>query len=311
MNEKISYDSICKELFGELSDESIVKFINSQFGRNYPLDSKVDNPKTDSILDGTENRSDIIIGIGNDLYLINTYHVELQTSEDSGMAKRVFEYAYRAALDKCKCTKDSLELTFPRSAVFYQRSEKTTPEEFLIRLNLPDDTVKVYKVSAKKVSDFSSQDLTDREKGLYAFVPNYPLNFEDKTNEEALAELKNGNELITDNLVVMVKDGEVSQRFAELAVKGLTDITENVLLKNGKTREEVDEFMEATVKRFALEPLNWEARGLAKGIAKTASKMFMRGDTIEDVQEVTDLDRVTLQKLQETVAAEMRTKHGE
>jgi hypothetical protein len=114
-NDADIFDRSFKKIMGGISSRALVRFINGLFGSNHPLDSEVTRLNTEQIDENLKKRlCDEIISIAGQKYII-----EEQTTGDSNMAIRVFEYGYAEAF-KDKETKDGLILLpFPRMIVIY------------------------------------------------------------------------------------------------------------------------------------------------------------------------------------------------
>ena len=300
MSKKISYDGIFKELIDESPNESIIELINNLFEVNYSLDCEVQKLATESHIGGKEQRSDILFRIDSDMY-----HAEVQSNDHNNISLRVFQYSYRAALLHGKTTeKGYLKLDFPKSVVFYLRSDEKTPKELTIELNLPDGNTALFKIPTKHLKEYKPQELID--KSMLAFIPHYPMTFDDNLDEKALKKLKESNQIIVDGIANKAENGEIDSRIAGLTISGLKAVNKEILTQNKINQKEVDEIMEAIERRFNLDPLNWEASGRAKGKAEgkeeDAKKMFIKGFSFEDIQDITGLKTEILQKIQFSIS---------
>jgi hypothetical protein len=330
-DKKFDYDGVFKELLNGFPDEDVVAFINSLFGRNYPRDSKVLRLATESHVDGEEKRSDMLLRVGDGMF-----HVELQSSNDNSIALRVIEYSFRAAVQHGRSLSgDFLELDFPKSVVFYLRSNKNTPKELTVRLRLPDDSVAAFKIPVRRLNEYTPEELTEASKVVFA--PFFPMNFEGENlkSPEQFEKLKTSVDTIIDGIKAKKDESVINQRTADLAVKALEGVLKNVLLHSAFDKKEVEKVMEAVEKKYILEPLNWEEKGIKKGIkigeargrkegeakgrqegeargehnAKidTAIKMFLRGQTLEFVKEITELDEELLKRMYEDARSRMNS----
>ena len=309
MSKKISYDGIFKELLFEFPNENIVEFINNLFGKNYPCDSDVQKLETESHKDGKKKHSDMVLRVDGILY-----HAEIQSGDDKSMALRVFEYSYRAAMQHGRVQGDDcLRLHFPKSVVFYLRSSEKTPKVLTVELVLPDDNVVTFTTPTRHLKEYTLQDLTQRESVIFA--PYYPMLFEGEPlkSREALENLKNEVLLLIDKIKEKADNGEIERKAADLIVKSLDEIFENVMIKSNVSKKEVDEIMEAVAQRYHLEPLNWreegriagiaigEEKGITKGKEEDATKMFSKGFSFEDIQDITGLRTETLEKIRKSI----------
>ena len=64
--------------------------------------------------------------------------------------------------------------------------------------------------------------------------------------------------------------------------------------------------MEAVQQRYNIEPLNWREDGILigknKGKEEDATKMFSKGFSFEDVQDITGLRTETLEKIRKSLS---------
>jgi hypothetical protein len=306
--ENISYDGIFKELLDEFPDKTVVEFINKLFERNHTHDSEVDRLETESHTHGKKRNSDKILRIGGVMY-----HTEIQSTPDSDIALRVFEYSYRVALQHGKTQDtDYLKLSFPRSVVFYLRTKGRTPKTITIELELPDGNTTTFDIPAKHLKDYTLQDLTHDSSLIFA--PYYPMLYEGELSKEPqkLENLKNESIEIVDKIKTKADNGEIGRTTADLIVKGLEDILLNVMVKSNISQKEVNDTMEAVQQRYQLEPLNWreegriagiaegETRGEARGEAKMRKatlKLLAKGLSIADIQDVTGYDTDKIEEI--------------
>ena len=60
---------------------------------------------------------------------VKRYHIESQSTADSSLLLRLFEYDSQAALDDAIVENSRLVVDFPRSAVIFLRHTRSTPDE--------------------------------------------------------------------------------------------------------------------------------------------------------------------------------------
>ena len=289
---QISYDGTFKELLDGFHNNDIVGTINRLFDEEHPKNSEVKKLATESHDNNKEMRSDKILQIGDD-----TYHIELQTDDDKSIVTRVFIYSYRAAMQHSKQDGvDFLELRFPKTVVFYLRSDENTPRELTVRLTLPDGNKVSYKVPTKRLCEYTPEDLT--EKSMLIFAPFYSMLWENKLKTpETLEELQNVMLFLSDGIKKQLENGEVSKITADYATNALRVILRNVLTKSKVKPEEVTNLMEAVEKRYNLDINNWRAEGKTEGAIEFAKKLLGMGDSVDKVVTVTGLPREKVESL--------------
>ncbi|MCL2020370.1 MAG: hypothetical protein FWG70_11550 [Oscillospiraceae bacterium] len=239
MGRNISYDGTFKETLDGFTGEDIIELINELFQRDYPRNSEVIRLATESHADGEERRSDSVLRIGGE----SMYHIEIQSSPDKTITLRVFEYAYRVAMQHGKTQgKDYLKLDFPKTVVFYLRSDEKTPRELSIELNLPDGSTAAYTVPTKRLEEYKPEDLV--KKSMLIFAPFYSMLWEKKLehNPAAFEELKAAVLFISDGINERLQKGEISKKSADFAVNALRCVFKNVLDKAKLNQQEVTNY---------------------------------------------------------------------
>jgi hypothetical protein len=156
------FDRAFKRLM-HLSNSAVINFINGSFDTNYPLDSTVEHPSTESVTDELKRRiCDIIIVIQNDAYLI-----EAQIDDDGNMALRIFNYGYQYALMTKTIDNDgAIVLELPRPQVMYWEATKKTPDSETVRIKLPDGAHLDYNVTSFKPLEHSIAEIGARKMSI-------------------------------------------------------------------------------------------------------------------------------------------------
>ena len=120
-----------------------VSVINDVFGKDYPLDVKVDVLPSDGYLtenetaDGSkeieEQISDFLIKIRDEVYLL-----ECQSYDDGSMAIRIAEYAFIAARQYAEWDIGKAVIPMPQFTVIYVKRTEKTPKATTITFIFPD-----------------------------------------------------------------------------------------------------------------------------------------------------------------------------
>ncbi len=120
--------------------------------------------------------------------------MECESSPSNGkILVRIFEYIAQIGLDQESGLEDGrLTVRIPRAAVIFLRSNRNTRNSMEIAIEMDGRTL-VSKVPAIKISDYSLEDIFEKE--LYILLPfflfNYERRFEElEHNKEQLEELK-------------------------------------------------------------------------------------------------------------------------
>lgn len=86
------------------------------------------------------------------------YHIECQSTEDSGMLVRFFEYDSQIAIDGSILEENRLRVRFPHSAALYLRSGKNTPDELMLCLETPGGNLE-YPIPIMKCQSYTLSEI--------------------------------------------------------------------------------------------------------------------------------------------------------
>lgn len=128
----------------------VVPLINEVFHTSYPEDVKIVHLRNEHQLEDGELITDARFLIGD-----KVYHIECQSTDDTTMAIRMFEYDFAIAMESRWRAGRKFYVEFPRSCVIYLRSTKNTPDVEEVELLLPDGQVCVYRIPTVKVECFT------------------------------------------------------------------------------------------------------------------------------------------------------------
>lgn len=126
------YDNVFKTLKTK-HKRLFISVINDTFGKNYPLDTKVEVLPSEGYLtesettDGSraieEQISDFLIKIERELYLL-----ECQSYDDGSMAIRIAEYAFIVARQFATWSIGHATIPMPKFSVIYIKKTDKTPK---------------------------------------------------------------------------------------------------------------------------------------------------------------------------------------
>lgn len=151
------YDKLFKKIL-TLSTKAVINMINSLFGTDYPLDSKITYNWTEfEDNDLKKTLADTIITINGK----HSYHLEAQMTEDEEIIFRVFEYSFSHA--NRNRNSSTYELDFPEPIIIYLYSEKPIPDELTLKLNFRNQGHFDYKVKVFKYLETSVEELNRRK----------------------------------------------------------------------------------------------------------------------------------------------------
>ena len=155
MTTSTPYDDVFRTLLTDCS-ELFLPVLNESFGEHYTGKERIEFSPNEHFLwqqdgDAIERITDsCFVVISEDGTSPKKYHAELQSTEDSRMLIRIFEYDAQIALDGGEVKDDVLTVEFPHSAVLYLRSTGKTPDEMTIRMVAPDGGELSYKIPVMK-----------------------------------------------------------------------------------------------------------------------------------------------------------------
>lgn len=176
------YDDVFRTLLNDCSS-LIIPVINEVFGESYTGDEHIIFSPNEHFLnkqDGDENErvTDTNFKIvGTE---IKKYHWECQSSADSSMLVRFFEYDTQIALDEGEIRENVLTVTLPHSAVLFLRYDTSTPDCMKIEIITPGGSVSYY-IPVMKSQLYTIEEIF--EKKLLFLIPFYIFSHESRFEE--------------------------------------------------------------------------------------------------------------------------------
>ena len=158
-----------------------VSVINDVFGKDYPLDVKVDvlpsegylteNETADGSKEIEEQISDFLIKIRDEVYLL-----ECQSYDDGSMAVRIAEYAFIAARQSAVWDIGKATIPMPQFTVIYVKRTEKTPKATTITFTFPDGQSVDYKSDNVILEELTKEYII--EKRLFPYIPFYIARYE-------------------------------------------------------------------------------------------------------------------------------------
>lgn len=248
MNNTI-FDDVFRTMVEKLP-ELVIPLINEAFGTIYPPDTRYEQLRNEHQLPDGEIITDSCLRIGNCFY-----HIECQSTDDKTMAIRMVEYDFHIALGHVERDGHRYMMEFPKSCVLYIRYGKNIPDNLEVDVIFPDRSTHTYRIPTIKVSDYSEDDII--QKNLFLFLPYYILRYEKflkemENNPEKVAALKEEYEKIKSDLQVILKDNNIGllSDLMELIEK----VADYVLKSHQSIRKELD-FMGGKILKLQSEKL--------------------------------------------------------
>ncbi len=248
----------------------LVPLINEVFHTSYPKDVKIVHLRNEHQLENGELITDARLLIGD-----KVYHIECQSTDDTTMSIRMFEYDVAIALENRRKVGRKFYVEFPKSCVIYLRTTRNTPDVEEVEMKLPDGQVCEYRIPTVKVEHYTKDIIF--EKNLLMLLPFYVMRYEDAAHtigedSDKLRRLLKEYEDIRINLGKELSTAGRSELYTDLN-KLIVRISDYIFRKEEKVRKGVDEVMGGKVLQLESERLReegmaiGEARGEARGKA--------------------------------------------
>ena len=251
-----------------------VSVINDVFGKDYPLDVKVDVLPSDGYLtenetaDGSkeieEQISDFLIKIRDEVYLL-----ECQSYDDGSMAIRIAEYAFIAARQYAEWDIGKAVIPMPQFTVIYVKRTEKTPKATTITFIFPDGQSVDYKSDNVILEELTKEYII--EKMLFPYIPFYIARYEKDVisgdNIEAVVDDLTyfRNEIIRLNNESELSDGEMAD------LMGFVNTIITHITNGNKNEERLVNIMGGRVIETQTEI--WIRQGMEQGEAKMLIKL--------------------------------------
>lgn len=207
------YDNVFKTMKSK-HKRLFISVINDVFGKDYPMDIKVEMLPSEGFLtenetiDGSkeieEQISDFVMKIGSEVYLL-----ECQSYDDGSMAIRIAEYAFIVARQFAVWDIGHATIPMPRFSVIYIKKTDRTPKKTTITFTFPDGQIVNYESNNVILEEFTKEYII--EKRLFPYIPFYIARYEkDITLENNVENAVRDLEYFRDEMLRMHKMNELS-----------------------------------------------------------------------------------------------------
>ena len=180
------YDNVFKTMKSK-HKRLFISVINDTFGKNYPMDTKIETLPSEGYLtesetvDGSkdieEQISDFLIKIGSEIYLL-----ECQSYDDGSMAIRIAEYAFIVARQFATWDIGSATIQMPRFSIIYVKRTERTPKKTILTFTFPDGQTVNYESDNVILEEFTKEYIV--EKRLFPYIPFYIARYEKELTVE-------------------------------------------------------------------------------------------------------------------------------
>ena len=211
-----------------------------------------------------------------------TFHIEMQSSDDSKMIIRMFEYDYTFVVNNAILKDDHYEIDFPKSCVIYIDDGNTNVRDRTLVFNLPDGRSFEYGAKYLEVGNYSYEGMFNKD--LLIFLPYYMVRYrEDLSDEgignERLDEIMAEYQSIIDKLVEKADQNDKSEYIDLIR---LIDKIAEYLAKSKRSEER----MELTMKPKVLELWSERQQRLGKYKGRAEGKAEGKAEEREDINEL-------------------------
>lgn len=285
------YDDVFRTLLNDCS-HLIIPVINEIFGEHYSGREKISFSPNEHFLnqqDGSEKERITDTNFTIEAEKPKKYHLECQSTADSSMLVRFFEYDTQIALDEGEIRENVLTVTLPHSAVLYLRHRASTPDTLKIRMVTPGGTLE-YDILVMKCQQYTLQQIF--EKNLLLLIPFYIFSHEDRFEEyekdkTKLKELQMEYEQIKNKLEELVNQGAISEYSKCTIIDMSNKVLEHIAVKYDSVREGVKTVMGGKILEYEAKTIKREGleRGLEQGedrLSRLISRLI-ENDRTKDV----------------------------
>ena len=266
------YDDVFRTLLNDCSS-LIIPLINEVFGEHYTGKERIVFSQNEHFMNRQDGDEDERITDTSFKIITGTeskkYHWECQSSKDSSMLVRFFEYDTQIALDEGEIKRNVLTVTLPNSAVLFLRCDDGTPDQMKIEIITPGGTVS-YAIPVMKSQQYSIDDIF--EKGLLFLIPFHIFSYESRFEEyeedrDKLRQLQGEYKAIADRIEQLLNAGELSE-YTKCTILDMSDkVLKHIARKYENVRKGVKDVMGGRVLDYEAKRIKNEGR--AEGIIET------------------------------------------
>ncbi len=243
------YDNVFKTMKSK-HKRLFISVINDVFGKEYPLDTKVEVLPSEGYLtesetaDGSkeieEQISDFLIKIGSEVYLL-----ECQSYDDGSMAIRIAEYAFIVARQFATWDIGHATIPMPRFSVIYVKRTERTPKTTKITFTFPDGQKVNYESPNVILEEFTKEYIV--EKKLFPYIPFYIARYEkDMISEGSIENAVRDLEYFRNELIRLYEAEELTENEL-IDLKGFINTIITHITNGNQNEERLVNIMGGTV----------------------------------------------------------------
>ena len=286
LQENTPYDDVFKTQKVECP-RLLIPVINEAFHKNYDENVEIIKLEDEIFLrkqDGYEEKriTDAVMKVKDKQKSAErSYHIECQSTKDTSISIRMYEYDSQIALKDREWDGKKLKVKFPYSTIIYLRSDDSMGEDIGIRLNTSEDETE-YKIPLIKLKNYTLDMIF--EKHLFILLPFWIFTYEDRLkeyeeNENQRKELIEDFRIIIRRLQNNCEEGMMDEYTKCMIIDMSKKVVRNLLgNKFPEIRKEVEIMMGGKVLDFEAKRIKDQAikegreEGIKKGIKKGIEK---------------------------------------
>lgn len=209
------------------------------------------------------------------------YHLECQSTGDTTMDRRMFEYDSQIALDDSEKLDDALVLSFPKSAVLFLRQTAGTPDNMQIRLKLHNTQKEVtLEIPILSIVNYTADELFQKNLlillpfHLFYYEKQFPKMEQDTAQRGRLKEIYGNIRL---RLEEMARQGTITEYTCRTILDLSRRIAESLCQKYDNIRKEIISIMGGEILEYEAKTILNEGKkqgwilghesGLAEGLS--------------------------------------------
>ena len=266
-----------------------ISVINDVFGKEYPLDTKVEVLPSEGYLTESETAdrskeieeqiSDFLIKIGSEVYLL-----ECQSYDDGSMAIRIAEYAFIVARQFATWDIGHATIPMPRFSVIYVKRTERTPKTTKITFTFPDGQKVNYESPNVILEEFTKEYIV--EKKLFPYIPFYIARYEkDMISEGSIENAVRDLEYFRNELIRLYEAEELTENEL-IDLKGFINTIITHITNGNQNEERLVSIMGGTVIETESERL------IHQGISQGKAQLLIELGQEEGLDDATLLKRM-------------------
>ena len=292
------FDDVFRTLI-EKMPELTIPLINEIFGTAYPEDIEIIQRRNEHQTKQGEIITDSHLLIGEKMY-----HLECQSTQDSGMVVRMIEYDFSISLESMEKEEGRYRMYFPHSCILYLRGNEET--RFLtIEVVMPDKSTWEYKVPAVYAGHYTKEEILGKR--LFFLLPFYIMRYEKKDLDGEHQKLKKVLEEYAEIEARLEKEflEEGKEKEYRDLIELIIRIAEYILKDREKTRKGFGKVMGGKVLELESDKLiqkgleQGRTQGLEQGIKSSVWKLLKNGLSVEETAKLLELPKERVCKIQE------------